>query len=410
MLEEQPKEWNPEYKKEEPLINDTSGGFSNRGFGQNTRVQTIQIGKGENMFQVDASGFSNILMQAGKSLQFTSVTAPIACVATLVATDTGNIDNGTHKYKITYVNATGETELGAVSNEVTVDATHKQVDLSGILESGSGSVIARKIYRTKAGGILYYLLDTMSNNSETTYTDNTADASLGVNGTYRADNTFGKIIVNNVICGSFASNNTFLGLYTGRDNTTGDGNTFIGQLAGRENTTGYDNTFLGTGAGYKTITGYGNTAIGEITLSTNTIGYNNVAVGVESLVLNTTGYDNVGIGYRTLAKNTTGSGNIGIGAYAGFHDATSNSLFINNRDRTNQAGDRTKSLVWGQMADAAANQTIRFNARVVFAVSKTPANANEAGILGEICWDASYIYVCTALNAPYWERVAIAAW
>lgn len=40
--------------------------------------------------------------------------------------------------------------------------------------------------------------------------------------------------------------------------------------------------------------------------------------------------------------------------------------------------------------------------------AKTPASASAAGNAGEICWDASYIYVCTATNT--WRRAAIAAW
>jgi hypothetical protein len=40
--------------------------------------------------------------------------------------------------------------------------------------------------------------------------------------------------------------------------------------------------------------------------------------------------------------------------------------------------------------------------------SKTPASATAAGNAGDICWDASYIYVCTATNT--WKRTLIATW
>lgn len=39
---------------------------------------------------------------------------------------------------------------------------------------------------------------------------------------------------------------------------------------------------------------------------------------------------------------------------------------------------------------------------------KTPASAAAAGDKGTICWDASYIYVCTATDT--WKRVAIGTW
>jgi hypothetical protein len=38
----------------------------------------------------------------------------------------------------------------------------------------------------------------------------------------------------------------------------------------------------------------------------------------------------------------------------------------------------------------------------------TPASATAAGTTGSICWDANYIYVCTATNT--WKRTAIATW
>ena len=38
----------------------------------------------------------------------------------------------------------------------------------------------------------------------------------------------------------------------------------------------------------------------------------------------------------------------------------------------------------------------------------TPASAAAAGVVGQVFWDASYIYICTATNT--WKRVAIATW
>ncbi len=40
--------------------------------------------------------------------------------------------------------------------------------------------------------------------------------------------------------------------------------------------------------------------------------------------------------------------------------------------------------------------------------AKTPASAAAAGNAGDICWDDSYIYVCTATNT--WKRTLIATW
>jgi hypothetical protein len=40
--------------------------------------------------------------------------------------------------------------------------------------------------------------------------------------------------------------------------------------------------------------------------------------------------------------------------------------------------------------------------------ARTPASAGAAGNAGDICWDADYIYVCTATNT--WKRTAISTW
>ena len=46
--------------------------------------------------------------------------------------------------------------------------------------------------------------------------------------------------------------------------------------------------------------------------------------------------------------------------------------------------------------------------RIRVATAKTPASATDTGTAGEICWDADYIYVCTATNT--WKRTAISTW
>lgn len=40
--------------------------------------------------------------------------------------------------------------------------------------------------------------------------------------------------------------------------------------------------------------------------------------------------------------------------------------------------------------------------------ARTPASASATGATGEICWDANYIYVCTATNT--WKRTALSTW
>lgn len=110
--------------------------------------------------------------------------APGACTDALAGAGAGLLSNGDYLYKITLVTAEGETELGTASGGVTVaDYTaNGKVALSNIPTGTAGRCTARKIYRTKAGGSTYYYVATIADNSTTTYTDNTADTSLTVEG------------------------------------------------------------------------------------------------------------------------------------------------------------------------------------------------------------------------------------
>ncbi|MXS81572.1 head-tail connector protein [Nitrosomonas oligotropha] len=92
----------------------------------------------------------------------------------------GNVDNGAHRYRVTFVTADGETQGGDISAAVTVSdkSVNGKIELSGIPLGGS-LVTARKIYRTTANGSAYLLLATIANNTATTYTDNIADINLG---------------------------------------------------------------------------------------------------------------------------------------------------------------------------------------------------------------------------------------
>jgi hypothetical protein len=84
--------------------------------------------------------------------------------------------NGSYKYKISFYDSDGETLCGPESSSITVSS--KTVELSNIPLGGTGCT-GRKIYRTESGGTLFKLLTTISNNTSTTYSDNTD--SLGSN-------------------------------------------------------------------------------------------------------------------------------------------------------------------------------------------------------------------------------------
>jgi hypothetical protein len=41
-------------------------------------------------------------------------------------------------------------------------------------------------------------------------------------------------------------------------------------------------------------------------------------------------------------------------------------------------------------------------------VQDVPSTSSSTGVIGQICWDSGYIYVCTAANT--WKRAALTTW
>lgn len=70
------------------------------------------------------------------------------------------------------------------------------------------------------------------------------------------------------------------------------------------------------------------------------------------------------------------------------------------------------NLGLGTIATQAANSVAITGGSVSGATivipTATPASASATGTVGNIAWDADYIFVCTATNT--WKRVAIATW
>lgn len=105
---------------------------------------------------------------------------PYAAPGVALGSGAGNVDNGVHRYKVSFTTADGETLASPASDAVTVTdkTTIGKVSLTAIPVGGS-AVTGRKLYRSTAGTSSYYLLTTLSDNTTTTYTDNTADSGLG---------------------------------------------------------------------------------------------------------------------------------------------------------------------------------------------------------------------------------------
>jgi uncharacterized phiE125 gp8 family phage protein len=93
----------------------------------------------------------------------------------------GSVTNGVHRYLATFVTPEGETQSGLSSALVNViDRTVNGIVNLSAIPIGGATVIARKIYRTKAGGSTYFLVATIADNTTTTYSDNVGDGSISV--------------------------------------------------------------------------------------------------------------------------------------------------------------------------------------------------------------------------------------
>jgi hypothetical protein len=260
--------------------------------------------------------------------------------------------------------------------------------------------------------------------------------------------------------GGDVATNTALGASALNSNTTGSANTAVGSLALLSNTTGNFNAAVGSDALRFNTTGSNNSAVGYFSLRGNTTGSSNAAVGQDALRNNTTSSNNTAIGAQALLSHTSGNNNTAVGTGALFSitsgaqntaigtnagrliadDATANatssdSVYLGHRTKA-LASNQTNQIVIGYNAiGLGSNTAVLGNDSIVTTALKgnvgigttsptamldvdsdtvrvrtarTPASAAAAGNAGDICWDADYIYVCTATDT--WKRAAISTW
>ena len=91
-------------------------------------------------------------------------------------------------------------------------------------------------------------------------------------------------------------------------------------------------------------------------------------------------------------------------------DADGRLKFLNSSTSTNErlALDSSGRLLVGTSSESGGSLLQVNGNRIRIASSKTPASASDTGTAGEICWDSSYIYVCTATDT--WKRAALSTW
>lgn len=84
-----------------------------------------------------------------------------------------------YKWKVTFVSATAESNGSATEGTFTLTGANNKINLSSIPVSTDTQVTARRIYRTKAGGAIYYFERQINDNVTTTSELSLADSALG---------------------------------------------------------------------------------------------------------------------------------------------------------------------------------------------------------------------------------------
>jgi hypothetical protein len=175
---------------------------------------------------------------------------------------------------------------------------------------------------------------------------------------------------------------------------------------------------------YNYVAGDGDTVLGhDMTVnSSNTfsIGDNHTldceyggAIGSQSTV---TGASALSIGLVNVVSNSIA---MALGNYLNVSSQGMVAVGSYNANRTALDSNLDPAFVVGNGTDPDTGRSDAFavlkNGRAYvsgdtlnIATTRTPASSSAAGTTGDICWDANFIYVCTATNT--WKRIVITTW
>jgi hypothetical protein len=120
--------------------------------------------------------------------------------------------------------------------------------------------------------------------------------------------------------------------------------------------------------------------------------------------------DGTSTAYVRVNRDTSTTGSSGLQVLRGNGTATSSHILYGLNTGTG-ADDALLCLNGGSLGVGSSNPTEKLDVNgdaIRVRTSQTPASASATGDAGMICWDANYVYVCTAANT--WKRAALATW
>jgi hypothetical protein len=249
-----------------------------------------------------------------------------------------------------------------------------------------------------------------------------AGAGIGIT-TGSSNILIGNSVGTNITTTSF---NTIIGDAAALGATGLSGVVYVGRGVGRGISTFTDSVFLGTvsggttDGGLQTVSGLTNAiAIGARSFvgASHTMALGSVGAYAVDIVsggsvasaklhlIKTTEQLRLGYDASNAVKFTVGASNAFtiaplVNSTTAFNVTNAGGTSVFNIDSTNsRVGIGTTSPT---AALDVNSDTVRVR------TARTPASATATGNAGDICWDANYIYVCTATNT--WKRTLIATW
>lgn len=300
----------------------------------NTRSQGVFIG--------DSAFFSN-----------TTGTGNTGVGYAVAASNVGGNNNTAIGYEASYTNVGGSwnTALG-------YEALYKNVSGSYNTAIGYEALYTNTGINNTAVG--YGALSSNTTGSQNTATGVNALAFTTYGGANTADG-YRALVSNTTLSGNIAVGDSTL-YYQSYGTTFNSGNVAVGNSALFANNP--------TAISYS---GNENTAIGEWALRYNTTGYDNSALGFQSLYLNTTGADNIAIGDSAGNNNTSGNNNTFIGYKANAGSGNLNNASAIGSESTVSANN---TMVFGNNAVT----QFEFNG----ALMPYYSSAYNAGTLGQV--------------------------
>ncbi len=237
---------------------------------------------------------------------------------------------------------------------------------------------------------------------------------IGVNCANAATTLSGNTLVGNSILQAGVCTGTNNSVFGGSGfyyATSASNNCVFGYAAVRNGVfTGSQNVVIGTSAAYNCTGINYAVSIGHQSMGSAVgTGTGSVCVGYRSGYALTSGNYNVLIGWD-LSTITSGSSNIVIGNGITVGSITGdNQINIGGAFQRDTSGNVTlKHGTTGSTLIATTSSSAFTLAVAPVIPTNTPATSGATGTTGQIAWDASYIYVCTATNT--WKRAAIATW